>query len=89
MEERLQWARAVMFGMLGIGFAIAAPWLGWWPLVLVITQVAVYRGLKGRIASSDRPEYQVAVAVVLAQVLIAIGVAVTGASQSALLLVFL
>jgi diguanylate cyclase (GGDEF)-like protein len=89
MEERLQWARAVMFGMLGIGFAIAAPWLGWWPVLLVITQVAVYGALKGRIASSDRPEYPVALAVVLAQVLIAIGVALTGASQSAVLLVFL
>jgi diguanylate cyclase (GGDEF)-like protein len=89
MEERLQWARAVMFGMLGLGFAIAVPWLGWWPLLLVITQVAVYGALKGPIASSDRPEYPVAVAVVLAQVLIAIAVAITGASQSAVLLVFL
>jgi diguanylate cyclase (GGDEF)-like protein len=89
MEERLQWARAVMFGTLGIGFAIAAPWLGWWPVLLVITQVGVYEALKGRIASSDRPEYPVAVIVVLAQVLIAIAVALTGAPQSAVLLVFL
>jgi diguanylate cyclase (GGDEF)-like protein len=89
MEARLQWARAVMFGMLGVGFAIAVPWLGWWPVVLVATQVAVYAALKRPIASSDRPEYPVAVAVVLAQVLIAIAVALTGASQSALLLVFL
>ena len=89
MEERLQWARAVMFGMLGIGFAIAVPWLGWWPVLLVITQVAVYAALKRRIASSDRPEYPVALAVVLAQVLIAIAVALTDASQSACLLVFL
>ena len=89
MEERLQWARAVMFGMLGLGFAIAAPWVGWWPVLLVVTQVAVYAALKGRIASSDRPEYPIATAVVLAQVLIAIAVTLTGASQSAVLLVFL
>jgi hypothetical protein len=89
MEERLQWARAVMFGMLGVGFAIAAPWLGWGPVVLVITQVVVYAALRRRILSSDRPEYPVAIAVVLAQVLIAIAVAITGASESAVLLVFL
>jgi diguanylate cyclase (GGDEF)-like protein len=89
MEERLQWARAVMFGMLGIGFAVAVPWLGWWPVVLVITQVAAYAALRRPIASSDRPEYPVAVAVVLAQVLIAIAVALTGASESPVLLVFL
>jgi diguanylate cyclase (GGDEF)-like protein len=89
MEERLQWARAVMFGMLGIGFAIAAPWIGWWPVLLVIAQVTVYAALKGWIASSDRPEHPVAVAVVLAQVLIATAVALTGAAQSPVLLVFL
>lgn len=89
MEERLQWARAVMFGMLGIGFAVAAPWIGWWPVALVLTQVTVYAALRKPIASSDRPEYPVALAVVLAQVLIAVAVALTGASQSAVLLVFL
>ena len=55
----------------------------------MVTQVGVYEALKGRIASSDRPEYPVAIAVVLAQVLIAIAVALTGAPQSAVLLVFL
>jgi diguanylate cyclase (GGDEF)-like protein len=89
MEERLQWARAVMFGMLGVGFVIAVPWLGWWPVVLVLTQVTVYAALRKPIASSRRPEYPVALAVVLAQVLIAIAVAITGASQSPVLLVFL
>jgi diguanylate cyclase (GGDEF)-like protein len=89
MEERLQWARAVMFGALGVGFAIAVPWLGWWPVALVVTQVSVYAALKGWIASSDRPEYPVVIAVVLAQVLIAIAVALTGAAQSVVLLVFL
>jgi diguanylate cyclase (GGDEF)-like protein len=89
MEDRLQWARAVMFGALGVGFAIATPWLGWWPVLLVVTQVAVYAGLKRSIAASERPEYPVGVAVVLAQVLIAIAVALTGAAESAVLLVFL
>jgi diguanylate cyclase (GGDEF)-like protein len=89
MEERLQWARAVMFGSLGVGFAIAVPWLGWWPVALVAVQVTVYAVLRPIIAASNRPEYPIALAVVLAQVLIAVGVALTGAAHSPVLIVFL
>ncbi len=89
MEERLQGARAVMFGALGVGFAISVPWLGWVPLALVAVQVVVYALLSPLIAASTRPEYPIAFAVVLAQVLIAVAVALTGASQSPLLIVFL
>jgi diguanylate cyclase (GGDEF)-like protein len=89
MEERLQWARAIMFGGLGVGFAISVPWLGWWPVALVAVQVIVYALLRPFIATSARPEYPIAFAVVLAQVLIAVAVALTGASQSPLLIVFL
>jgi diguanylate cyclase (GGDEF)-like protein len=89
MEGRLQWARAVMFGALGIGFGICVPWLGWAPVALVAVQVAVYALLRPLIAKSTRPEYPIAFAVVLAQVLIALAVALTDASQSPLLIVFL
>jgi diguanylate cyclase (GGDEF)-like protein len=89
MEERLQGARAVMFGALAVGFAVCVPWLGWVPVSLVVVQVAVYALLRPLIAASGRPEYPIAFAVVLAQLLIAAAVAVTGASQSPLLIVFL
>ena len=89
MEERLQGARAVMFGALGAGFAISVPWLGWWPVALVAVQVVVYALLRPLIAASARPEYPIGLAVVLAQVLIALAVALTGAAQSPLLIVFL
>ena len=89
MERRLQWARAVMFGALGVGFAASVPWIGWWPVVLVVVQVVVYASLRPLIAASARPEYPIAFVVVLAQVLIAAAVALTGASQSPLLNVFL
>ena len=71
MEERLQGARAVMFGSLGVGFAICIPWLGWWPVSLVVVQVGVYLLLRPLIAKSARPELPIAFAVVLAQVLTA------------------
>ncbi len=89
MEERLQGARAVMFGTLGVGFVISVPWIGWWPVALVVAQVVVYRLLKPVIAASERPEHPIAFVVVLAQIEIAAAVALTGGSQSPLLLVFL
>jgi diguanylate cyclase (GGDEF)-like protein len=89
MEERLQVARAVLFGSLGVGALVAMPWLGPWPLVLVTAQVTIYALLRRWIARSATPEYPIAVAVVSAQVAIAVAVALTGAARSPLLLVFL
>jgi diguanylate cyclase (GGDEF)-like protein len=89
MEARLQVARAIMFGSLIVGFAIAAPWLGWLPAGLVALQVCVYWALRPFIAASSRPEYPIGFAVVLAQVLVGVGVAVTGGTESPVLLVFL
>jgi len=89
MEQRLQSARVIMFGALAVGFAGAVHWLGWWPVVLVAVQVSVYGLLRPLIARSRRPEYPIAVAVVLAQTLIAAAVAITGAAESPVLIVFL
>jgi diguanylate cyclase (GGDEF)-like protein len=88
MEERLQSARAVLFGSLAVGLAAAGPWLGWWPVALVTVQVVAYALLRPRIARSARPEYAIAFAVALAQMLIAVAVAITGAAQSPVLAVF-
>jgi diguanylate cyclase (GGDEF)-like protein len=89
MEDRLQVARAIMFGSLFIGFAVASQWLGWAPAGLVAMQVCVYWALKPFIARSSKPEYPIAFAVVSAQVLVGIGVAVTGGTESPVLLIFL
>jgi diguanylate cyclase (GGDEF)-like protein len=89
LEARLQRARMVMFGSLGVAVTICIPWVGWWPLVLDVTQVSVYAALKPVIARSARPEYPIAFVVALAQVLIAAVVALTGGPDSPLLLVYL
>jgi diguanylate cyclase (GGDEF)-like protein len=89
MEERLQGARGVLFGSLFVGFAIAAPWVGWWPSGLVALQVLVYQLLKPVIARSARPEYPIAFIVTTAQIGIGVAVALTGASESPALIVFL
>jgi diguanylate cyclase (GGDEF)-like protein len=89
MERRLQSARLVMFGALFLGFAVSVPWLGWWPVGLVIAQVLVYAGLRPSIRRSVRPEYPIAAAVVSAQAVIAAAVTMTGASDSPVLILFL
>jgi diguanylate cyclase (GGDEF)-like protein len=78
-----------MFGSLGVGFAISVPWIGWWPMLLVVAQVTTYALLKPWIRTSERPEYPIGVAVASAQLMIAAGVALTGGSRSPLLMVFL
>jgi diguanylate cyclase (GGDEF)-like protein len=89
MEQRLQGARMVLFGSLFVGFAIASPWVGWWPSGLVALQALIYQLMKPVIARSARPEYPIAFIVSTAQVGIGVAVALTGASESPVLLVFL
>jgi diguanylate cyclase (GGDEF)-like protein len=89
MEQRLQGARAIVFGALGVGFAIAVPWVGWVPFALVVAQVVAYALVKPLIVRSAQPEYPIAAIVVLAQVLIAVAVAATGGPDSPALPVFL
>jgi diguanylate cyclase (GGDEF)-like protein len=89
MEARLQPARAVLFGSLAVVSAASVPWLGWAVLVCVFAQVASYALVKPFINKVRRPEYPVAWAVVSAQVVIALAVALSGGPRSPVLVVFL
>ena len=82
MERRLAKPRAIMYGSLGIAFLIGAPWIGWWTLIPLALSVVTYSLLKPRIHTSARPEYVVAATVVNAQILIGIGIALSGGAQS-------
>ena len=89
MEARLSSARAVMYGALGVALIICAPRLGWWTLIPLAISAAAYQALRPFIARSDRPEYIVALSVVIAQVLIGIGIGLTGGPTSPLLVMLL
>jgi diguanylate cyclase (GGDEF)-like protein len=82
MEGKLVRARAIMYGSLAIAFVIGIPWIGAWTLIPLAASVLVYRLLSPRIATSERPEYVIAATVVNAQVLIGIGIALSGGPQS-------
>jgi diguanylate cyclase (GGDEF)-like protein len=82
MEAKLARPRAIMYGSLALAFAASVPWIGAWPLVLLLCAVLVYRPLTHGMAVSPRPEYRVAASVLNAQVLLGVGIALTGGPHS-------
>jgi diguanylate cyclase (GGDEF)-like protein len=82
MEAKLGLPRAIMYGSLAIVFLVAAPWVGWWILPLLLGSAVSYSLLRRLMATSDRPEYVVGATVVNAQVLIGVGIALTGGPTS-------
>ena len=82
MDRRLKPMRTATFVVLGAALITSAPWLGWWPLLPMATAVAGF-GLAGRFIDRLRhPEYAAAGAWVLAQVTIAISIALSGGAAS-------
>jgi diguanylate cyclase (GGDEF)-like protein len=82
MEAKLKRPRAIMYGAIAITFVVAIPWLGWWILVPLAGSVLGYSLLRPRIAKSERPEYVIGATVVNAQLLIGVGIALTGGPVS-------
>jgi diguanylate cyclase (GGDEF)-like protein len=82
MEAKLALPRTIMYGSLALVFVVSIPWFGWVPFVPLLGSILGYSLLRPRIATSERPEYVVAATVVNAQVLIAVGIALTGGADS-------
>jgi diguanylate cyclase (GGDEF)-like protein len=82
MEARIARPRALMYVALGIAFATAVPWIGWWTVIPLAIQVALYAVLRPRIATSRRPEYLVFGTVLSSQVLLGVGIVLSGGAHS-------
>ncbi len=82
MEAKLARARAIMYGSLGVGFLIATHWLGPWIMLLLAGSVVGYALLRPLIDRVAYPEYVIAATVVNAQILIGVGIALTGGPTS-------
>jgi diguanylate cyclase (GGDEF)-like protein len=89
MEAKLALPRAIMYGSLAVLFLIGVPWFGWTPFLPLVGSVVGYAVLRPRIATSARPEYVVAATVVNAQVLVGVGIALTGGADSPFIAVIL
>jgi diguanylate cyclase (GGDEF)-like protein len=83
MERKLARPRAVMYGWLAVVFVIAVPWFGWWILMPLAWTIVLYlAGLRPWIARSARPEYPIALSVINAQLMLGVGIALTGGPRS-------
>ena len=82
MEARLGRARAIMYGSLAIAFLIGTHWFGWWIMLPLAGSILGYAALHPWVATSKRPEYLIAATVVNAQLLIGLGIALTGGPLS-------
>jgi diguanylate cyclase (GGDEF)-like protein len=82
MERRLAGPRAIMYGSLAVAFVVGGPWIGFWTLIPLAIAIVTYSMLRPLIATSAKPEYVIAATVVNAQILIGIGIALSGGPQS-------
>ncbi len=82
MEARLARPRSFMYAALAAAFVLSGPSLGWWILVPLLVTVAAYFGLQPRVLTSERPEYYVGATVFIAQLMIGVGIALTGGPTS-------
>ncbi len=82
MEGKLGRPRALMYGSLALAFLAAIPWIGWWPIGLIGIAVLAYTPLASRIGTAARPEYLIAATVINAQILLGLGIALTGGPHS-------
>jgi diguanylate cyclase (GGDEF)-like protein len=83
MEPRIARARALAFGAAGLGLISAAPWYGWWILLLLAWVVlSHFLVLLPLIARARHPEWPIAATVVNAQATIGLAIALTGGPRS-------
>jgi diguanylate cyclase (GGDEF)-like protein len=82
MERRLKRPRAISFGILALALLSSGPWVGWWTLAPMALAVVGFT-IAGRLGSRvRRPEWAYAGAFVVAQLVIAFSVALTGGHDS-------
>lgn len=82
MERKLARPRAVMYACVGAAFLSAIPWFGLWILAPLVWSFGFYFLARRWIARSARPEWPVAAVVVNAQLMLGVGIALSGGPQS-------
>jgi Diguanylate cyclase, GGDEF domain len=84
-SARVRRIRMVGSGAVGAALLVAAPWVGWWPLILFALALVNFLNVERRIDSSPHPERVSAWAIVITMLLIGAGVALSGGPRSPVL----
>src|SRR3954451_20853443 len=82
MEVRLKPVRATAMGLMALALLLSRPWLGVWPIAIMVVAAAGFVVADKQLPRYRRPELAIASAWVLAQLLIAVSVALTGGPAS-------
>src|SRR6266545_3640905 len=78
MEERLKPVRAMAMGCIAVALLIAGPWVGWWPISIMVVAASGFAAADRLLPRFERPELAIAAAWLLAQLLIGGAVVLTG-----------
>jgi diguanylate cyclase (GGDEF)-like protein len=81
-STRVRRARTVSAAAIGVALLALLPWFGPWMLALFAASALNLLTLERRIARSERPERVVALSLLFTEMVIAAGVALSGAGQS-------
>jgi diguanylate cyclase (GGDEF)-like protein len=82
MEVRLKPVRATAMGLLALALLVTGPWLGWWPIAMMVVAAAGFAIADTQLPRYARPELAIFGAWALAQLLIAFAVGLTGGPDS-------
>jgi diguanylate cyclase (GGDEF)-like protein len=81
-NDRVRTIRLVGAGAIGVALLIAAPWIGWWTLILLACCGLNFWNVERRLPTSPHPERVSFTAIVLTLLLIGVGVALSGGPRS-------
>ena len=81
-NDRVRTIRMVGSGAVGAALLISAPWIGWWTLILFALSALNFLNVDARLRTSAHPERVSACAIVITEVLLAGGVAMSGGPHS-------
>jgi diguanylate cyclase (GGDEF)-like protein len=81
-NARVRHIRTIGSGAVGLALLLAAPWIGWWTLILFALSTLNFLNVERRIHTSAHPERVSAGAIVFTMLLIGVGVALSGGPRS-------
>ncbi len=81
-NDRVRMIRLIGAGAVGLALLAAAPWIGWWTLLLFMLCALNFASVDRRMRTSAHPERVSATAIVITLLLIGGGVAISGGPSS-------
>jgi diguanylate cyclase (GGDEF)-like protein len=81
-NDRVRTIRMVGSSMVGVALVISAPWIGWWTLILFALSALNFLNVDRRLRTSAHPERVSVFAIVITELLLGGGVAISGGPRS-------